>query len=80
MVFLIEYDRQAGQMVNITRFEDSDRVKAEEKRLKLELELNQKNIHHEVVLLEAENEKQLQHTHRRYYKSLNAILKSTGTT
>ena len=56
MVFLIEYNRGEGRLVRIERFSDSDRRRAEESRLRLELELNLKGIQREIVLLEASTE------------------------
>ena len=56
MIFLIEYDRGRGRLVRFEPFSDSDRKRAEESRLSLELELNLKGIENEVVLLEAANE------------------------
>ena len=55
MFFLIEYNRGEGRIVTINSFEDSDREKAKESRLELELKLNLSGIDNEVVLLEAAN-------------------------
>ena len=44
MIFLIEYDRKQGQLVTFESFGDSDRKKAEEARLQLELDLNLKTM------------------------------------
>ena len=79
MFFLIEYNRPKGRIVTLEKFKNFDRVRAEEKRLKLELDLNRKKIDHEVVLLETDTEKSLRHTHRRYFDSLEAITSSTGS-
>jgi hypothetical protein len=73
MIFLIEYDREEGRIVKIKSFRDSDRVRAEESRLDLELELNQKGINSEVVLLEAATEDALRKTHRRYFEDLSEL-------
>lgn len=70
MIFLIEYDRESGRLVAIKSFSDSDREKAEELRLQLELDLNVKGIESEVVLLEAADEDALRRTHRRYFENL----------
>ncbi len=78
MIFLIEYDRQKGRKIVYEKFKDFERKKAEKRRQEIELDLNRRNINHEVVLLEATGENLLQHTHRRYFESLDAILKSTG--
>jgi hypothetical protein len=76
MIFLIEYDRGEGCLLRIETFSDSDRKRAEESRLNLELELNRKGIEKEVVLLEAASEEAVRRTHRRYFESL-AELTST---
>lgn len=70
MIFLIEYNRKQGQLVTFESFRDSDRKKAEESRLKLELDLNLKGVDNEVVLLEAANEEAIRRTHGRYFKDL----------
>jgi len=56
MIFLIEYDRPKGQLVKFKSFVDSDRLKAQDMRLELELSLHRSGVDHEVVLLEAVNE------------------------
>ena len=68
MIFLIEYDRDEGRIVSIKNFSTSDREMAEESRRNLELNLHQKDIVHEVVLLEAATEEALRLTHRRYFE------------
>jgi hypothetical protein len=70
MIFLIEYHRGEGRIVMMQSFSDSDRRRAEESRLNLELELNLKGIEHEVVLLEAATEEAVRRTHRRYFETL----------
>jgi hypothetical protein len=73
MIFLIEYDRARGRIVTIESFTDSDREKAEESRLQLELDLNLKGVENEVVLLEAATESALRRTHRRYFEDLSEL-------
>ena len=73
MFFLIEYDRQKGRMVKFEKFRNSQRVKAENQRFEIELNLNRRKITHEVVLLEATSQNALQRTHRRYFKSLKQM-------
>ena len=70
MIFLIEYNRKRGQLVTLESFGDSERKKAEEARLQLELDLNLKSIDNEVVLLEAASEEAIRRTHRRYFEDL----------
>ena len=70
MIFLIEYNREQGRIVTIKSFNDSDRKRAEESRLELELALNLKDVDNEVVLLEAATEEALRRTHCRYFEDL----------
>jgi hypothetical protein len=73
MIFLIEYDRERGRIVRIEPFKDSDRKRAYESRLQLELDLHLKGIENEVVLLEAATEQALWRTHGRYFKDLTEL-------
>jgi hypothetical protein len=73
MIFLIEYDRTRGLMVTISTFDDSEREKAEQSRLNLELKNNLADIDNEVVLLEATDEKAVRRTHRRYFENLREL-------
>lgn len=70
MIFLIEYDRDQGRIVKLETFTASDRNRAEETRLNLELDLRLKGIDNEVVLLEAATEEAMRKTHRRYFEDL----------
>ncbi len=79
MLFLIEYNRPKGKLVTFKRFKSSDRTKAEKERLQIELTLNREKIDHEVVLLEAERENMLKHTHARYFESLRGMVNSTAS-
>lgn len=74
MIFLIQYDRREGRMVSIESFSDSERSKAQDLLLGLELQLNQNGAENEVVLLEAESEDALRVTHRRYFEDLSELL------
>jgi hypothetical protein len=78
MYFLIEYNRSEGRVVTFKEFNSSERVKAEQSRLEIELELNQRKIEHEVVLLDAANESALRRTHRRYFEDLAQLLESAN--
>lgn len=73
MIFLIEYDRDQGRIVKLETFTASDRNRAEETRLNLELDLRLKGIDNEVVLLEAANEDAVRRTHRRYFEDLHDL-------
>jgi predicted dinucleotide-utilizing enzyme len=76
MIFLIEYDRDRGDIVSIKSFADDERRTAEESRLRMELELNASRTEREVVLLEAASEKALRRTHRRYFENLSELVLS----
>jgi len=76
MIFLIEYNRSKGHVVTFKKFKNSDRLKAQNKRLEIELDLNHKGVNHEVVLLEAEKEAMIRRTHRRYFETPRQIAKS----
>ncbi len=79
MLFLIEYDRLQGSIVQLQEFDDDSRVVAEDARLKLELDLNRQGIDHEVVLLDAPNEEALRHTHSRYFEeSVASLIRSSA--
>jgi hypothetical protein len=73
MIFLIEYDRPAGKVLRLDPFEDSERSRAEDCRLELELTLKRDGIDHEVVLLQAETEDAVRRTHRRYFETVDQI-------
>lgn len=73
MIFLIEYDRKAGQLLALEAFEPSAQADAEEKRLEIELENLKNKIIYEVVLLEAPSESELRRTHRRYFENLEQL-------
>ena len=74
MIFLIEYDRNRGDIVSLKSFADHERRSAEESRLRMELELNNRGTEREVVLLEAASEKALRRTHRRYFEDLSELV------
>ncbi len=74
MIFLIEYDRNQGRIITFREFDDSERQKADEARLEMELALNRLGTEREVVLLEAASEKALRRTHRRYFEDLSELV------
>ena len=76
MIFLIEYNRPEGRLVTFERFQDSERLQAQDSRLALELDLNRRGIAYEVVLLEAASEDAVRRTHRRYFENASQILES----
>jgi hypothetical protein len=60
-------------MTLFREFADSDKAIADEARLQLELELKDLNITDEVVVLQANSEAELRHTHGRYFKDLAGL-------
>lgn len=78
MIFLIEYNRPKGRIITFKRFKDAERLKAENTRLDLELDLNRRGLDHEVVLLEAASEDALRRTHRRYFETPRQIAESAS--
>ena len=79
MLFLIEYDRNHGRIVTFREFDDSERLKAEDARLEMELQLNRTATEREVVLLEANTEEALRRTHRRYCESLFELVNAPAS-
>ena len=77
MFFLIEYDRDSGQIVTFRSFADSEMELAGSARLAMELELNRRGVEREVVILEAANEDAVRRTHRRYFENLEELLKAS---
>lgn len=76
MIFLVEYDRARGRLVQLRGFAGDRRRDAEIARLDLELSLHRANSDREVVLLDAEDEDALRITHRRYFESLGDLIRS----
>ena len=76
MFYLIEYNRPEGRMITFKAFAESERSDAEKLRFEIELDLNLRQIDHEVVLLQAESEAALRRTHGRYFYDVRQILDS----
>jgi hypothetical protein len=76
MLFLVDYDRRAGKLLELRHFSDTERQKAEDARLTLEIEQRKSGIEHEIVLLDAANEAALRKTHRRYFETVESMAKS----
>jgi hypothetical protein len=73
MIFLIEYNRALGKLVQIKEFLADDLAAAASARLVLELAQMRSKDEHEIVILEAESVHQLRKTHRRYFESISAL-------
>lgn len=78
MLFLIEYDRLRGEIVNMSTHQDDERALVDVARLQMELWLRQGRGKREVVVLEAASEQALRKTHARYFKSAHALVPSAG--
>jgi len=79
MLFLIQYDRRAGQLMKLERFADDQRLVACKARLDLEIDLQRRGQRHEVVLLEAASEEALHKTHGRYFEDVEDLLALAAT-
>jgi hypothetical protein len=77
VLFLIEYDRPRGSIVQLRKFDDAFRGVTEDARLKLELDLKRQGIDHEVVVLDAPSEEALRHTHGRYFESVAELVRGS---
>jgi hypothetical protein len=76
MLFLIDYDRRKGQIVKMERYDDSERNRANEERLSLEIDHIRSGVEREVVILEAANEASMRNTHGRYFKNWETLAKT----
>lgn len=74
MIFIVEYDRDRGEVLSFASFADHERQRAEQQRLALELHLHSQGVTREVVLLEAASEEALRTTHRRYFEGLEQLV------
>lgn len=77
MIYLIQYNRELGRIINLEPFTDSDLRYAQEERLKLELNLAENGVDDEVVILEATSEEAVRRTHRRYFEDLDELMSRT---
>ncbi len=74
MFFFVQYDRSTGDIVTLQEFSGTQRLQAEDIRLKIELDINQRGLNHEVVLLEADSQDALRRTHQRYFVGVSRML------
>jgi hypothetical protein len=79
MIFLVDYDRPSGKLVGLEPFAQSDRERAANARLELELAHLREGVEaREVVILDAESEESLRRTHGRYFQTPEELLRSAG--
>jgi len=73
MIFLVDYDRPTMRTLLFKTFDDSERQKAHDERLQLELDLHCQGLlltRREVVLLYARDAQALKRTHPLYLANL----------
>ena len=73
MIFLVEYNREKAKTLTFRSYPDSERTKAQDDRLELELKLLAEGVEHEVVILEAVDEAHVRRTHSRYFPDQTAL-------
>ena len=73
MIFLMEYDRDSGALVQLLKFSNEKRADATRARLNLELLQMKSDLAHEIVILEAASEEHLRRTHRRYFEPIRSL-------
>ena len=78
MLFLIEYDRSRGSIVQLREFDGAFREIAEDARINLELDLNRRGVEHEVVVLDAPSEEALRRTHGRYFEDVAELARGSA--
>jgi hypothetical protein len=74
VLFLIEYDRPSGSIIQFREFDAASQQLADETRLNLELDLKRQGVEHEVVLLDAPSQEALRHTHSRYFENFENVV------
>ena len=73
MLFVVDYDRKQGRIVSFIKFDNVQRLEAENARLEIELHVDQSESNHEIVLLEAKDESALRESHSRYFDDLETL-------
>jgi hypothetical protein len=75
-IFLIEYDRESGSLIELREFSASNRAEASAVRIGRELELLKSGRKLEVVILEAASIDALRQTHQRYFQNAGELVES----
>lgn len=75
MIFLVHYDRRKATLVDFLTYADAQRQEAERARLDRELAQLRQPGEFEIILLEADSEQAVRHTHRRYFETLEELLR-----
>ena len=76
MLLLIDYDRRKGQIVKMEVYHDSERNRANQERLSLEIDHIRSGVEREVVILEAASEAAVRSTHRRYFENWETLART----
>ena len=74
MIYLLEYDREIGELISIKSFTEGERALAQENRLAREIDQIGTGKEYEIVLLEAASEEALRKTHSRYFENLKELV------
>lgn len=75
MIFLVHYDRKKSSLIDFLAYADEQRQEAERARLDRELAQLREPGEFEIILLEADSEQAVRHTHRRYFETLEQLLR-----
>ena len=75
MIYLVHYDRKKATLVDFLTYADEQRQEAERARLDRELAQLRQPGEFEIILLEADSEQAVRHTHRRYFETLEELLR-----
>ena len=72
--FVLIYDRDRQEILDLQRFDPSDRAGAEELRLKAQRRALDEHLDHEIVLFQAASEESLRRTHGSYFLTERELL------
>lgn len=78
-LFLVIYDRPAGQLVRVTEFPAEAREEAQAARLAAQLEAGREHQAREVVLIEAASLEVVKQTHGSYFLGIDDLAKRFET-
>jgi hypothetical protein len=74
VIFLIAYDRIKERLTHLESFSPLDTLAMRARRLVIEVECLQSSGDHDIVAIEAPDEKTLRETHSAYFKSTTEML------
>ncbi len=67
MIFIIEYDPPANNLLSLQKFPDAELREARDILHQMELNVFRNKLRHEVVMLEAEDEATIRRSHAHYF-------------